>query len=364
MEHQQTPAERVRAAATRADPEALAWALLTPEGQEGAKTTTRTGRTPLMFAASQSSVECVKLLLPWSDAKAKDGAGWDALMFAAQNGKPACVELLLPHSDPLAASTSDGWTALMLASKSDAIGVMELLMPVSDLERADDTGLTPLLSAAFIGHIPTMKTLIQGGANPDNGAKLAGRHQMMPPEATPLMAAIREENTDVVEFLLTVSDASAVDEDGWTALHWAAHRGWRKGVEMLLPLSDPDARCIKNGRTALMEAACGDKGRLIAPMLMEVSDRAIVDDRGRSPFELALEHGRWPTAEILSVFSSPRALRAGLDKPAAQANLDKLPRSLAQMEAGEIQAEVDKASAGASDAKNGAVSVRRPPKSL
>jgi hypothetical protein len=90
----------------------------------------------LFLAAGEGHAACVELLLPLSDARAKNDSGETALMRAAANGHAECVRLLLPVSDPLAVDRGFGRSALFFAMASDAPGALdcfELLAPVSDL---------------------------------------------------------------------------------------------------------------------------------------------------------------------------------------------------------------------------------------
>ncbi len=129
-----------------------AWAKLALAAEEGqvkalesalcahpslARRVDKNGMSALMLAASGGHTECVKLLLPVSDALAANCAGLSALMFAARGGNAACVALLLPVSEALA-TTNRGSSALMLATENGHVECVELLLPVSDLCAKND----------------------------------------------------------------------------------------------------------------------------------------------------------------------------------------------------------------------------------
>jgi len=114
------------------------------------KATTAEGETPLMLAAYNGDTECIKLLLPLSDAKAVSKWGRTALMIAAGRENPAFVELLLPHSDPLAVNHI-GQTALMVAARQGAVGCVKLLVEKSDIFAVDDEKKDAFSSAMGLG---------------------------------------------------------------------------------------------------------------------------------------------------------------------------------------------------------------------
>lgn len=108
------------------------------------------GQTALMLAADEAQPECVRLLLPFSEAQATDVLGDTAMMKAAgvlaffgDVGMPAffgdaerateCVRLLLPHSDPRVRNRK-GQTAIALAVRSELGAVADLLAPFSPPE--------------------------------------------------------------------------------------------------------------------------------------------------------------------------------------------------------------------------------------
>ena len=94
-----------------------------------------------MHATSSGKDTCVRLLLPVSDALAKDKDGWTALMWAAGSGFEGCVSLLLPASDALAPD-NEGWTALIQAAHAGEEACVKILLPASDALARDESGLT------------------------------------------------------------------------------------------------------------------------------------------------------------------------------------------------------------------------------
>ena len=105
-----------------------------------AKIADEAGGTPLIWAARAPSPECVKLLLPVSNAQAKTTEGQQsALMFAARKSDPECLMLLLGESNPLD-KDCDGQTALMAAAQSGAVECARILAQCGGVRETDLEG--------------------------------------------------------------------------------------------------------------------------------------------------------------------------------------------------------------------------------
>jgi ankyrin repeat protein len=104
------------------------------------------GATALIAAAKAGHVDCVRLLADHAPL-ARDENGRDALMWAAQatdrEASEQMIKILLPRSNPRRKDLA-GWSALMRAAwAGDAQGV-EALAPASDLTMRDRMGRTAL----------------------------------------------------------------------------------------------------------------------------------------------------------------------------------------------------------------------------
>jgi serine/threonine-protein phosphatase 6 regulatory ankyrin repeat subunit B len=158
--------------------------------------TTDDGRTALMLAAGAGHVELLhKLLTAKADVNFTNDRGGTALMYAATGGDPNSVELLLSHGASVNIKAANGWTAVTLASaKGYETIVKRLLNAGSDVNVADIYGLTPLMRAV-------------------SGQKL-----------------------EVVRILLDEKTLriNAKDDQGETALHYAAASGSMEMSHMLL----------------------------------------------------------------------------------------------------------------------------------
>lgn len=198
------------------------------------------GKTALMFAVERAGggEECVRALLPSSDANQQDNLGKTALMLAVESAvrndaSVECVQLLLAASD---ASLQDkkGRTALMHAAALGALNLVEILAPKTDCSLLDKNGKTALMHAATHGARP-------------------------------------------VQALLAFSDASARDKKGNTALLIAIQLKKEGAVSVLAPKTDCSIRGDR-GLTALGEALDTKKWRLAEVVSVFASDSDLLEN--------------------------------------------------------------------------------------
>ena len=266
--------------------------------------TNDSGETPLMLAAASGHSIAVELLLPTSNAKARDAKGWSALDHAT-GGHPEILQMLIDANsdDELLGSAminlmdeyrSDGdkfiflidhgalkstavvdGTVLLKVAKHNEPEVMEFLIRYGDCTARDDKGATLLMHAAQHRDGLVAVRMLLGICDPDavdhEGYTALARAVearnvnivrallrktdpsiRLPHGKTMLMLAA-EADPETIKAVLPVSDAIAVDVFGRDALMWAAQRH-PKCVEALLPLSNPH-RADNHGSTALMCAS-------------------------------------------------------------------------------------------------------------
>jgi ankyrin repeat protein len=263
------------------------------------------GLTPLLFAARENCVACIKeLVAAKADVDKTTPDGISAAVMALINGHyDAAGALIEAGIDPNLADYT-GRTALyaaidfntmvssnrpapkVLENKLSALDVARMLLDRgaepnprlkrlppyrAKLDRGNDTmlgaGTTPFLRAAKAGDVPAMKLLLEHGADPVLAPTRSG--------ITPLMAAAglgsQEQDTtgryktqaqaiDAIQLLLDHDiDVNATAADGRTALHGAALQGYDDVIKFLaskgalLDLQD------KNGFTPL-DTALGRAG--------------------------------------------------------------------------------------------------------
>lgn len=154
---------------------------------------TAEGWTPLMAAASRSTIDMASLLIAEGatvNVKAPE-SGASPLLTAVLARNVAMVDFLLENGAEVDVQDSDGVTALMTAVE-DVELVNLLLDHGSDADLQDTSGQTALLRASLLGNAATVESLLQHGADVD----LATEDNL-----TPLEAASAEGHTAIVEML-------------------------------------------------------------------------------------------------------------------------------------------------------------------
>lgn len=262
------------------------------------------GLTPLLFAARQGCVDCARVLVSaGADINAADPNNITPMVMALINGHYDAAAFLLDHgADPNIADET-GRTPLYAAvddhtmpesnlpapreidNKLTSMDIIQMLLAHganvnarlkkqtpyrTKIDRGADTmlttGTTPMLRAAKAGDAEAIQALLSKGADPKIPTKFG---------ITPLMAAAglgtKEEDTtgrkkteaeaiaSIKLCLDTGADVNAVDNQGDTALHGAAQKGYDQVVQFLVDHGAKLDIKDKRGRTPL-DAAMGLMG--------------------------------------------------------------------------------------------------------
>lgn len=215
----------------------------------------------MLTATRNGDVKRVKELLEQNNHlfPTRDWIGNNALIVAGNSGHPAVAELLfragvMPDIHEAAAIGNTGRVAQLLRE---------------DFKRLDahsSEGFTPLILASTFGHQETTEYLLDQGASVNIAS-------LPPTEATPLHAALFEGQIETARLLIERgADVTIRRGDngwpraGWTALHYAAGRGLVELIELL----------IARG-----------------------ANPAAIDDKGRTPLDVAIEEKQYQTADLL-----------------------------------------------------------------
>lgn len=151
--------------------------------------------------------------------------------------------------------------------------------------------------AAYQGDVGRVAQFIDRGVSPDtmNGVGY-----------TPIMAAARGEQLDIIELLLRRGASAALaDSRGYTPLHWVVAQpsvDERRQLACVCALLSAgavlDSRSSK-GVTPLMNAAWFGCHGAVAEFLGRGADPTLEDDKGRRAFDLAHERNHLELAEKL-----------------------------------------------------------------
>ena len=277
---------------------------------------TNDNRTPLSLAAENGHEGIVKLLLGREDVIPDSPSrlyGRKPLLWAAENGHEGIVKLLLGRGDvnPDAPETVFGRTPLSWAAGNGHEGVMNLLLERADVnpDSSSKSGRTPFSWAAGNGQEGVVRLLLRrAGVNPGNPSK-AGR--------TPFLWAALKGHERIVEILLGVASVNPNSPEadyGRTPLSWAAGNGHEGVVELLLGRNNvsPDTPDTMYGRTPLSWAAENGHEGIVRLLL---GRRGVNPNRhsrsGQTPLTLAIENGHTGVVELLRARTSRRSRQLG-----------------------------------------------------
>lgn len=210
------------------------------------------GMSALVLAVINAHYEFAAFLLDKGINPNADGQGWTALHQLAWTRRP---NRGFANPGPVPTGTLD---SLSLVSKLVAHGANPNARQTKEprdgyRNQLNRIGATPFLLAAKSADVPLMRALIANNADP-----------LLPNEenTTPLMAAAgvgiwsvgespgtNEEALEAVKLTLELGgDVTAVDDNGYTALHGAAHRGANAIVRLLVDRGAKlDAQITKSG---------------------------------------------------------------------------------------------------------------------
>lgn len=185
------------------------------------------GRSLLHVAASEGSAILELLLEHGLDIDAKTNIGQTALLLACDNGNLAAVETLVAHGANTLIADKDDTLPLHFTANED-VGLCLLTSKHTTEVDLKWSGFTPLMLAAWRGHVRLVKALL---ARNDCKPSLTTEE-----ERDALSYAAEYDRADAVEELLKADgvDATAQDEKKMSALHYASREGHHTVVEKLL----------------------------------------------------------------------------------------------------------------------------------
>ena len=277
----------------------------------------RGGLTPLLFAAREGCIPCVKVLLDaGADIDLDDPDGTTALIMALLNRHWDTAKFLIEAGADVNLWDLYGQTPLYVAVDQNTLPIgRRVEIPSADHASGEDIvrlllerganpnaqlklrpryrnipndryrdpmivwGTTPLLRAAKAGDLPVMKLLLAHGALPD----LANSQGV-----TPLMAAVGDGHIhDPTRGLQRTED------DALACYALLREAGVDVNARTVLGYADADLKIrTAANRTALHAAASRGWNRVVQKLVEDGAELDVIDSNGLSPIDYAL--GRFP----------------------------------------------------------------------
>lgn len=270
----------------------------------------------LVAAARQGDAGAVARLLDLGlPVDARDDSGGTALLHAAGHGHLDTVDLLLARGAAVDARARSGNTPLVaaiLGGHPDAVA--RLLAQGAVVDRVLAHGATALLVGAACGALEACQQLLAAGADVGHG-DAAGNRALHAAASYALGSADGERVRQLLRTLLAAgADIDARNRQGLTALHVAcgaaaASRPDQRGIDAALDILLARAGAVQaldeDGRSALHYAAAHGLLQAARRLLARGADVAIADSQGWSPLDLAAHYGHTEVLQLLRTTSAP-----------------------------------------------------------
>jgi ankyrin repeat protein len=266
------------------------------------------GQSPLHLAVEENGNEIIDLLLAHDKVNVDhaDEDGETALHFAASESNVNAVQKLIEKGANPNIFDKNKMSPLHIAAmQRDVNPIIDLLLahPKVKVDDVDGKGHTALHLAASESNVNAVQKLIEKGANPNIFDKWG--------QSLLHVAAWERDGIAVIDLLLAhpkvevIKFIDDVDEDGQTALHFAAYKSNVKVVKNLINKGANPNIYDKRGQSPLHLAAWQRDGIPIIDLLLEaqkvkgIGDVDDANEKGRTALHYAAAHSNEITAEHL-----------------------------------------------------------------
>ena len=271
----------------------------------------RKGYTPLHVAAFNNARDVAVVLIEHgADIDAKSEQGWTALHGAAWRNTHGIAVDLLERGADVHAKARNGWTALHRAAESNAHEVAaELIEHGADIHAKAGNAWTSLHVAARANAHEVALELLGRGAdihakalNGDTPLTMAEKHNMQE-----VLTVLRKRQAVLLGRLAGLDVAhlgnvlgrelspNAVDENGWTDLHYAAALNLPELAEALLDTGVDVAASLTDGTAVHFQDSRAAK----VLEELDVSPYSMTYYHGQQPLHVAAIFGTQEVASIL-----------------------------------------------------------------
>src|SRR5476651_48831 len=228
----------------------------------------------LCIAASQGDIECVKILLPHSDCKRPMEYG-SALHNAAYGGHAECVQFLLPHCDPNARDAIGHTPLMDAAAERHLdcvklllpVSAVDAVVPFADGRM--DSGRNALMIALELADADSVEIIEVLAPVTKNLSIVDDFMQTVLTLATQRGKDFNEPRF-LAPFLSRLDPNARSKGSGLTPMEVAGLADWPEGVKMWLPMTN--VRAIHQGLTAIDRMVFAGRWK-IADLLSEHSHK-------------------------------------------------------------------------------------------
>ncbi|XP_071797921.1 ankyrin repeat domain-containing protein 55-like [Asterias amurensis] len=250
---------------------------------ESVEMKTYNGMTPLMAAAFKGHLDIVNILVLHNTAlESRDRDGDTALAYAVHGNQPKIVWYLLDKGSDINTSNKKGMTPINIATCEDHWSCAESIVTHRlgcnvncRVEMKNYNGKTPLMAAAFKGHLDIVRRLVL------HKTELESRDRN---GDTALAYAVYGNQPKIVGLLLDEgSDINTSNEKGMTPIHIATCEGhWSCAEKILTLTSGCNVNCRADDRhTPLFYAIKKNEPRFIKCLVQHPDvDIEMADARG------------------------------------------------------------------------------------
>ena len=281
------------------------------------------GLMPLHVAIELGFISCAQTLIEsGANLEAKTEAGCTSLHLAALHNKPDCIELLIAKDANQSARNEDDQMALHVAVQNGYVECVQCLLTIGEalvIDVPDGESCTPLHLAALYNKLDCLELLIAKGAN-----RAACENSGL----TPLHLAVRHGYVKSVRLLLTGSGRDVIDmtdEDGCTALHFAAMYNKPACIELLV---DHNAQLeIKDdyGYTPLHCAAHYGHERCVRLLVDNGANKEAWNDEGLTALHIVSQNGHADCVQLLIQYGASMEAIEEEDSPLHLAAINDYP---------------------------------------
>ena len=253
-----------------------------------------TDDTPLTKACWHGRLEVIKVLLEHG-ATLETATGEDqrtALLRATECGHVHIVDYLVNHTKAdIEARDKTSYTALCLAAQRSHHEIVQVLLKAGANTEAMNSGSWTPLSESSCRDLATTKLLLEHGANPNGTPNNEGW--------TPLHSATHRGLTDITKLLLEHGADPNInndeDEGGYSPLNYAAQNKHISTVKTLLqdPRTDIDLT-NRDGWSSLAEACHHGSLEIVELLISHGANKYARDNLRYTPLTRAAQAGYYP----------------------------------------------------------------------